>query len=79
MYLKDTVGMVIITLLTQVRKEKNGKINFRPGIEPGTQRLGVQYTRHQANILPYILPVVVGRSANLTLTDPPILMPSEPL
>ena len=32
--------MVIITLLTQVRKEKNGKINFRPGIEPGTQRLG---------------------------------------
>ena len=26
-------GMVIITLLTQVRKEKNGKINFRPGIE----------------------------------------------
>ena len=27
---------------------KKGKINFRPGIEPGTQRLGVQYTRHQA-------------------------------
>ena len=25
-------GMVIITLLTQVRKEKNGKINFHPGI-----------------------------------------------
>ena len=42
--------MVIITLLTQVRKEKNGKINFRPGIEPGTQRLGVQYTKHQAII-----------------------------
>ena len=41
-------GMVIITLLTQVRKEKNGKINFRLGIKPGTQRLGVQYTRHQA-------------------------------
>ena len=40
--------VIIITLLTQVRKEKNGKINFRPGIEPGTQRLGVQYTRHQA-------------------------------
>ena len=40
--------MVIITLLTQVRKEKNGKINFHPGIKPGTQRLGVQYTRHQA-------------------------------
>ena len=40
--------MVIITLLTQVRKEKNGKISFRPGTEPGTQRLGVQYTRHQA-------------------------------
>ena len=63
--------MVIITLLTQVRKEKNGKINFRPGIEPGTQRLGVQYTRHQAitqdkvylPILPYVLPVVVGGSA----------------
>jgi len=32
-----------------VKKErKKGKINFRPGIEPGTQRLGVQYTRHQA-------------------------------
>ena len=42
------VIIIIITLLTQVRKEKNGKINFRPGIEPGTQRLGVQYTRHQA-------------------------------
>ena len=28
--------MVIITLLTQVRKEKNGKINFHLGIEPGT-------------------------------------------
>ena len=28
--------MVIITLLTPVRKEKNGKTNFRPGIEPGT-------------------------------------------
>ena len=41
-------GMVVITLLTQVRKEKNGKINFHPGIEPGTQRLGVQYARHQA-------------------------------
>ena len=27
---------------------KKGKINFRPGIEPGTQRLGAQYTRHQA-------------------------------
>ena len=40
--------MVIITLLTQVRKEKNGKINFRPGTEPGTQRLGVQYPKHQA-------------------------------
>ena len=26
--------MVIIALLTQVRKEKNGKINFRPGIHP---------------------------------------------
>ena len=26
---------------------KKGK-NFRPGIEPGTQRLGVQYTKHQA-------------------------------
>ena len=24
------------------------EINFRPGIEPGTQRLGVQYTKHQA-------------------------------
>ena len=32
--------VIIITLLTQVRKEKNGKINFRPGIEPGTQRGG---------------------------------------
>ena len=40
--------MVIITLLTQVRKEKNGKINLCPGIEPGTQRLGVLYTKHQA-------------------------------
>ena len=40
--------MVIITQLTQVRKEKNGKINFRLGIEPSTQRLGVQYTQHQA-------------------------------
>ena len=40
--------IVIISQLTQVRKEKNGKINFRPGIEPGTQRLGVQYTKHQA-------------------------------
>ena len=27
---------------------KNGKINFHPGIEPGIQRLGVQYTKHQA-------------------------------
>ena len=71
--------MVIITLLTQVRKEKNGKINFHPGIKPGTQRLGVQYTRHQAITqdkslsppFPYVLPVVVGGSANLTLTDPP--------
>ena len=27
---------------------KKGKINFRPGIKPSTQRLGVQYTRHQA-------------------------------
>ena len=41
-------GMVIITQLTQVRKEKNGKTNFRPGIKPGTQRLGLQYTKHQA-------------------------------
>ena len=44
----DHKSVAIITLLTQVRKEKNGKINFHPGIEPGTQRLGVQYTRHQA-------------------------------
>ena len=29
-------------------KGKNGKINFHPGIEPGIQRLGVQYTKHQA-------------------------------
>ena len=27
---------------------KKGKINLRPGIEPGTQKLGVQYTKHQA-------------------------------
>ena len=27
---------------------KKGMINFRLGIEPGTQRLGVQYTKHQA-------------------------------
>ena len=40
--------MVIITLLTQLRKEMNGKINLCPGIEPGIQRLGVQYTKHQA-------------------------------
>ena len=40
--------MVIVTLLTQVRKEKDGKINFLPGIEPSTQRLGVQYIKHQA-------------------------------
>ena len=39
--------MVISTLLTQVIKEKNGKIYFCPGIEPGTQRLRVQYTKHQ--------------------------------
>ena len=70
--------MVIITQLTQVRKEKNGKINSCPGIEPGTQRLGVQYTKHprQKNYLPilsYVLPVVVGESANLTLADPPNL------
>ena len=77
--------MVIITLLTQVRKEKNGKINFCPGIEPGTQRLGVQYTRPLPRtkvylpILLYVLPVVVGGSPNLTLTDHPILVPSEPL
>ena len=42
--------MVKITLLTQVRKEKNGEINIRPGIEPGTQRPGVQDTKHQAII-----------------------------
>jgi len=40
--------MVIITQLTQMREEKNGKIKFHLGIEPGTQRLGVQYTKHQA-------------------------------
>ena len=28
--------MVIITLLTQVRKEKNGKINFHPGSHLGS-------------------------------------------
>ena len=80
----DHKSVAIITLLTQVRKEKNGKVNFRPGIKPGTQRLGVQHTRHQAITqdkslsphLPYVLPVVVGRSANLTLTDPPILVPA---
>ena len=44
----QTKHIVIITLLTQVRKKKNGKTNFRPGIEPDTQRLGVQSTRHQA-------------------------------
>ena len=31
-----------------MRKEKKWIINFRLGIEPGTQRLGVQYTKHQA-------------------------------
>ena len=36
-------GMVIIvTLSTQVRKEKNVETNFRPGTEPGTPRLGVR-------------------------------------
>ena len=29
-------------------ERKKRKINFHPGIKPGTQRLGVQYTRHQA-------------------------------
>ena len=41
-------GIVRITLLTPGEEGKKGKINFRPGIEPGTQRLGVQYTMHQA-------------------------------
>ena len=27
---------------------KKGMINFHLGIEPSTQRLGVQYTKHQA-------------------------------
>ena len=79
---KDEERIIRITLLTQV------KINFRPGIKPGTQRLGVQYTRHQAitqdkSLSPHsflcILPVAVGESANLTLADPPNLVPSEPL
>ena len=47
-YMYMCMYIVIISQLTQVRKEKNGNINFRPGIEPGTQRLGVQYTKHQA-------------------------------
>ena len=36
-------GIVRITLLTQVKKERK-ETNFSLGIEPGTQRLGVQYT-----------------------------------
>ena len=48
MYTMVVQVMVIIIQLTQVRKEKNGKINFLPGIEPSTQRLEVQYTKHQA-------------------------------
>ena len=69
--------MVIIYLLTQVRKEKDGKLNFRLGIKPGTQRLGVQYTKHQAithdkSLSPHaffpmcqrICQSEVGRSAN---------------
>ena len=67
--------MVIITQLTQVRKEKNGKINFHPGIEPSTQRQHQAITQDKVYIpiLSYVLPVVVGESANLTLTDPPVL------
>ena len=38
---------VRITLLTG-EEGKKGKINFRLGIEPGTQRLGVQCTKYQA-------------------------------
>ena len=78
--------MVIMTLLTQVRKEKNGKINFRAS-NPAprdweSSTLGTRplpRTKVCLPILPYVLPVVVGGSANLTLTDPPILVPSEPL
>ena len=43
---------------------KKGKINFRLGIEPGTQRLGVQYTKHQA--------ITLAKSANLTLGSLPV-------
>ena len=79
--------MVIITLLTQVRKEKNGKINFPPASNPAprdweSSALGTRplpRTKVYLPILPYVLPVVVGGSANLTLTDPPMLVPSEPL
>ena len=40
-------GIVRITLLTQVKKDRKER-NFRPGIEPGSHRQGVQYTSHQA-------------------------------
>ena len=61
---------------------KKGKINFRPGIEPGhrdweTGTLGTRplpRTKVYLPILSYVLPVVVGKSANLTLADPPNLV-----
>ena len=72
--------VVRITQLTQVRKEKNGKINFHPGIEPGTQSpRPLPRTKVYLPILSYVLPVVVDESANLTLADPPNLVLSEPL
>ena len=61
-------GMVIITLLTQVRKEKNGKMNFCPGTNPAprdweSSTLGTRplpRTKVYLPILPYVLPVVIG-------------------
>ena len=62
---------------------KNGKINFHPHIEPGprdweSSTLSIRSlprTKVYLHILSYVLPVVVDKSAKLTLAEPPNLVP----